>query len=609
MSEIIPNSKWRKNNGFLRPKVTADKFYIGDAPTSTDILGGETAIFENSSGTNFFSVLSHGSGFGGLLNLAKTNGDSTTPTPSADGDLLGGVIFAGMDSDSAYSYGGLNGIFGQVSGTVASGLVPTKLFIGNAFGPSIQVNANTTSDAYDTYIISDNSSGLLHVDYDADRAYFGVDNSYFDINGYLLLNQGAVGNQGVVNGTGPFNSALQDLLGVGSYSSILNIQNTFSSSPTAYSNGLNVKVGSDYSTAPTAVVGIEATATTVSGNTKGALILAGFYGAALHRGTGTVSYSYGVPGAVYNQAGGTITNAYGLVGQVLNTGAGTITTAYGVQIPGATNSGGGTITTNYGLYINAQTVGGTNYNIYSAGGTADNYFAGYVRTSNTGGFYMNTAGSINNRFVINSPTAANAAAECIITPSSTARIPMVYQGLNGQTANLNQWEDYTGAVLLAVDATATLVWSADTNLYRSAANTLKTDDSFVCADIDTGNGAVELAAGTYTPSLTNGTNVAASTAYQCQYMRVGATVTVSGKVDIDMTSTGAYELGISLPVASNFGATEDCAGVGMGTTTTPSASDGVYIMADTANDRASLNGNDNDTANHTHYFQFTYQII
>jgi len=116
-----------------------------------------------------------------------------------------------------------------------------------------------------------------------------------------------------------------------------------------------------------------------------------------------------------------------------------------------------------------------------------------------------------------------------------------------------------------------------------------------------------LASGVYTPTLTNVTNVAASTAYESQYMRVGNTVTVSGKVDIDQTASGAYEIGISLPIASNFGAEEDCAGVGAGTNA-PSGSV-VYIKADATNDRASFNGSDTDVSNHAHYYQFTYQVI
>ena len=40
-----------------------------------------------------------------------------------------------------------------------------------------------------------------------------------------------------------------------------------------------------------------------------------------------------------------------------------------------------------------------------------------------------------------------------------------------------------------------ITFGTDTDLYRSAADTLKTDDAFVCANINTGNGALEVAAG------------------------------------------------------------------------------------------------------------------
>ncbi len=67
--------------------------------------------------------------------------------------------------------------------------------------------------------------------------------------------------------------------------------------------------------------------------------------------------------------------------------------------------------------------------------------------------------------------------------------------------------------------------------------------------------------GTYTPTLTNGLNVAASTAYEAQWLRIGGAVTVSGKFDCDPTSADTRtDVGISLPVASNFLAEEDCGG-------------------------------------------------
>ena len=64
--------------------------------------------------------------------------------------------------------------------------------------------------------------------------------------------------------------------------------------------------------------------------------------------------------------------------------------------------------------------------------------------------------------------------------------------------------------------------------------------------------------GTYTPTLTNVTNISASDAFVCQWLRVGNIVTVSGKVNIDQTTPGQIELGISLPVASDFVADENC---------------------------------------------------
>lgn len=114
--------------------------------------------------------------------------------------------------------------------------------------------------------------------------------------------------------------------------------------------------------------------------------------------------------------------------------------------------------------------------------------------------------------------------------------------------------------------------------------------------------------GTYTPTLTNVTNVSASTAYECQYLRAGNTVTVSGKVDIDITAAvSSTELGISLPIASNFGAEEDCGG----TAVCPDSSGlCAAIRGDAANNRAALvyvaNTDDGDLS---FFFTFTYQIL
>lgn len=115
-----------------------------------------------------------------------------------------------------------------------------------------------------------------------------------------------------------------------------------------------------------------------------------------------------------------------------------------------------------------------------------------------------------------------------------------------------------------------------------------------------------LASGTYTPTLTSVANVTASTAYQAQYLRVGNTVLVSGKVDVDPTAAAATTLGISLPIASNFGAIEDCGG----TAAAPGvAGQSAGITADAVNDRAQMQWVAVNLTNQPMFFIFAYQVI
>ena len=77
-----------------------------------------------------------------------------------------------------------------------------------------------------------------------------------------------------------------------------------------------------------------------------------------------------------------------------------------------------------------------------------------------------------------------------------------------------------------------------------------------------------LSNGTYTPTLTAVTNVAASTANACQWLRVGNTVTVSGSVAVTATAVSTdTEIGISIPVASNFARGANVGGTGASTST------------------------------------------
>ncbi len=129
----------------------------------------------------------------------------------------------------------------------------------------------------------------------------------------------------------------------------------------------------------------------------------------------------------------------------------------------------------------------------------------------------------------------------------------------------------------------------------------------------TGTGSINasvlenVSSGTYTPTLTNVTNISASTPYECQYLRVGNVVTVSGKVDIDTTlAVGtASELGMSLPIASAFTAEENCGG----TASSPAAASLVSaIRADATNDRAAMVFSAISLSNDSYFFEFSYLV-
>lgn len=116
----------------------------------------------------------------------------------------------------------------------------------------------------------------------------------------------------------------------------------------------------------------------------------------------------------------------------------------------------------------------------------------------------------------------------------------------------------------------------------------------------------DTASGTYTPTLTNTTNISASTSRLATYVRIGNVVTVSGQVDIDPTATGAVLLGLSLPIASNFTTVYQLGGA---SSSFGIANESYGMEADSTNDRASVKNTAVSTANHTVTYTFTYQLI
>jgi len=153
-----------------------------------------------------------------------------------------------------------------------------------------------------------------------------------------------------------------------------------------------------------------------------------------------------------------------------------------------------------------------------------------------------------------------------------------------------------------IDSSGQIKQSTSTSGVLLAANNLSD-----LASASTARTNLGITESTYTPTLTNTTNVAASTAYTTYYQRIGNKVYVWGQVDVDVTTGSATTvLGFSIPVASNFGNTYELGGTAITTSNTINV---FSINADTANDRATFQGAPPSTANIRYNFMFSYTVI
>ncbi len=131
--------------------------------------------------------------------------------------------------------------------------------------------------------------------------------------------------------------------------------------------------------------------------------------------------------------------------------------------------------------------------------------------------------------------------------------------------------------------------------------------------ITNGSGTIDISTtktlidGTYTPTLTNTTNIDASTAYVTGYYRIGNSVTVFGKVDIDATlaASSATELQITLPIASNMTGEQDLAGTAISDAV---ASLTARVKGDSSTDKASIVFKAISLSNDSYSFEFSYQV-
>jgi len=108
--------------------------------------------------------------------------------------------------------------------------------------------------------------------------------------------------------------------------------------------------------------------------------------------------------------------------------------------------------------------------------------------------------------------------------------------------------------------------------------------------------------GNWTPTLTNVLNVSSSTAFTSYFTRIENTVFCHFRVSVTPTAIGNVDIGISLPVSSDFTSTGQAAG----TFTSPSGFGSIY--ADTTNDRANLRIYATSTTAGIGYGTFSYVV-
>lgn len=132
---------------------------------------------------------------------------------------------------------------------------------------------------------------------------------------------------------------------------------------------------------------------------------------------------------------------------------------------------------------------------------------------------------------------------------------------------------------------------------------------FIAATAVSGlNGALSITSGTYTPALTIVSNLDATPAsFTAQYIRVGDTITVSGKVLVNPTTTLTLtQLGISLPIASALTQQEQASGTAAASNI---SSISAAVRGDASNDRAEMSWIATDITDQPLYFTFTYLVL
>lgn len=167
------------------------------------------------------------------------------------------------------------------------------------------------------------------------------------------------------------------------------------------------------------------------------------------------------------------------------------------------------------------------------------------------------------------------------------------------------YESYTDTIdeLDALARTAKSTFSVTGNAFSVGVSTFLVS----AGNVRIGSGGTPIAilsTGTYTPTLTNTTNLDASTALATMFLRVGNLVHVFGNFQADPTTTlTGTVMQMSLPVASNFTAASDAGG-----TSNNSLAESGSCSANATDDTLQFDWVPASTNNRQYTFTCAYQI-
>lgn len=308
---------------------------------------------------------------------------------------------------------------------------------------------------------------------------------------------------------------------------------------------------------------------------------------------------------------GTSANFAGYLALATSNGGGTITEWIRIDSGGGISLKGSVTMPTSGTVMNLNTLAAP----YTGAWVNFNYDTGSAHTSyksedSWGGFLIYSQAPVATNKITIGGLASDATANTV--NKSWLRVAPLYNQASGTFTNTDLWIDRTETAITSgaqylirgtVGGTDKFyVTNAGASVFLGAMDVQSSlrADSIVN---DTG-----LAAGTYTPTRSAEANMDANvTMTEAQYMRVGNTVTVSGRFTADPTLTAtATSFEITLPVASNLGAAEDVAGTAFCGTI---AGMGAMVFGVAANDTAKIQWVSSDVTSQTWSYTFTYQVI